>query len=133
VVVESIDKDMAGSPELATRIRDGLAQLSKAAGGDFTAVNAEKQVEAMQILEGTPFFSDMLNDAVLFLQQQDRLAKVGPHFGRPLSQGSGTQPWHTVFLGLPMLARGLALWYTHTGWGAQAGLVALMPRANIVA
>jgi hypothetical protein len=61
VVVESIDKDMAGSPELATRIRDGLAQLSKAAGGDFTAVNAEKQVEAMQILEGTPFFSDMLN------------------------------------------------------------------------
>jgi hypothetical protein len=61
VVVESIDKDMAGSPELATRIRDGLVVLNQAAGGDFTAVDADKQVEAMKKLEGTPFFSDMLN------------------------------------------------------------------------
>jgi len=61
VVVESIDKEMAGSSELATRIRDGLAQLNKAAGGDFTAVDAGQQVEAMTKLEGTPFFSDMLN------------------------------------------------------------------------
>ena len=61
VVVESIDRDMAGSPELASRLRDGLAQLNKAAGGDFTAVTAEVQLEAMKKLEGTPFFSDMLN------------------------------------------------------------------------
>ena len=61
VVVEAIDKDMAGSPELATRIRDGLAQLNQAAGGDFTAVDADKQVAVMKKLEGTPFFSDMLN------------------------------------------------------------------------
>ena len=59
--VESIDRDMAGSPELASRLRDGLAQLNKAAGGDFTAVTAEVQVEAMKKLEGTAFFSDMLN------------------------------------------------------------------------
>src|SRR6266851_608223 len=61
VVVESIDRDMAGSPELAARLRDGLAQLNKAAGGDFTAVTAEVQLEAMKKLEGAPFFSDMLN------------------------------------------------------------------------
>jgi hypothetical protein len=61
VVVESIDKDMAGSPELATRIRDGLAKLNQAAGGDFAAIDADKQVETMKKLEGTPFFSDMLD------------------------------------------------------------------------
>jgi hypothetical protein len=61
VVVESIDKEMAGSAALATEIRAGLAQLSEAAGGDFTAVDADKQVQAMKKLEGTPFFSDMLN------------------------------------------------------------------------
>jgi hypothetical protein len=61
VVVEAIDKDMAASQELATRIRDGLAQLNQVAGGDFTAVDADKQVAAMKKLEGTPFFSDMLN------------------------------------------------------------------------
>jgi hypothetical protein len=61
VVVVAIDKDMAGSPELATRIRDGLTQLNEAAGGDFTAVDAQSQIAAMKKLEGTPFFADMLN------------------------------------------------------------------------
>jgi hypothetical protein len=61
VVVVAIDKDMAGSPELATRIRDGLAQLNQAAGGDFTAADADRQIAAMKKLENTPFFSDMLN------------------------------------------------------------------------
>lgn len=61
VVVESIDTDMAASPELAKRIRDGLAQLNAAAGGDFAAADADKQLEVLKKLEGTPFFSDMLN------------------------------------------------------------------------
>ena len=61
VVVEAIDKDMAGSPELATRIRAGLVQLNQAAGGDFTGADADKQIAAMKKLEDTAFFSDMLN------------------------------------------------------------------------
>jgi hypothetical protein len=61
VVVEAIDKDMAGSPELATRIRDGLVQLNQAAGGDFATADTDKQVAAIKKLEGTPFFADMLN------------------------------------------------------------------------
>jgi len=61
VVIESIDKDMAGSPELTTRVRDGLVQLNQAAGGDFVAAAADKQIEAMKKLENTPFFSDILN------------------------------------------------------------------------
>ena len=61
VVVEAIDKEMAGSPELKTRIGDGLAQLNQAAGGNFAAVDADKQIAAIKKLEGTPFFSDMLN------------------------------------------------------------------------
>jgi hypothetical protein len=78
VVVESIDKEMAGSSELATRIRDGLAQLNKAAGGDFTAVDADKQVEAMKKLEGTPFFSDMLNKTQFYFYNNKT---VWPKFG----------------------------------------------------
>jgi hypothetical protein len=78
VVVESIDKDMAGSPELAGRIRDGLAQLNQVAGRDFTAVDADKQVEAMKKLESTPFFSDMLNKTQLYFYNNK---KVWPKFG----------------------------------------------------
>ena len=61
VVVESIDHDMAGSPALAGRIRDGLAELNQAAGGDFAAVDADKQADVMKNLERTPFFSDMFS------------------------------------------------------------------------
>jgi hypothetical protein len=78
VVVESIDKEMAGSPELATEIRVGLARLSEAAGGDFTAVGADKQVEAMKKLEGTPFFSDMLNKTQFYFYNNKT---VWPKFG----------------------------------------------------
>jgi hypothetical protein len=78
VVVESIDKDMAASPELATRIRDGLVALNQAAGGDFTAVGADKQVEAMKKLEGTPFFSDVLNKTQFYFYNNKT---VWPKFG----------------------------------------------------
>lgn len=60
VVVESIDKEMAGSPDLAKKIRDGLARLNDSAGGDFSAAAADRQLEAIKQLEGSPFFADML-------------------------------------------------------------------------
>ena len=78
VVVESIDKEMAGSSALATEIRDGLAQLSKAAGGDFTTVDADQQVAAMKKLEGTAFFSDMLNKTQFYFYNNKT---VWPKFG----------------------------------------------------
>ena len=78
VVVESIDKDMAGSPELKTRIQDGLAQLNQAAGGDFSAAAVDKQVEAMKKLEDTPFFSDMLNKTQFYFYNNKT---VWPKFG----------------------------------------------------
>ncbi|HTS52551.1 MAG TPA: twin-arginine translocation signal domain-containing protein [Burkholderiales bacterium] len=78
VVVESIDKEMAGSPELKTRIQDGLAQLNEAAGGDFSAVDADKQLEAMTKLESTPFFSDMLNKTQFYFYNNKT---VWPKFG----------------------------------------------------
>ncbi len=78
VVVESIDKEMAGSPELKARIHDGLAQLNQIAGGDFSAVGADKQVEAMNKLENTPFFSDMLNKTQFYFYNNKT---VWPKFG----------------------------------------------------
>jgi len=78
VVVEAIDKDMAGSAELATRIRDGLAQLGQAAGGGFSSADPQKQLQAMKQLEGTPFFSDMLNKTQFYFYNDKA---VWPKFG----------------------------------------------------
>jgi hypothetical protein len=78
VVVESIDKDMAASPELAKRIRDGLAQLNQAAGGDFATLDAHRQIEAMKKVESTAFFPDMLNKTQFYFYNNKA---VWPKFG----------------------------------------------------
>ena len=78
VVVEAINRDMAGSPELATRIRNGLAQLDQTAGGDFTALSPDAQIATMKKLENTPFFSDMLNKTQLYFYNNKAVwAKFG--------------------------------------------------------
>ena len=59
VVVESIDKEMAGSPELASQIRDGLAKLNEEAGVDFAATGTDKQIAVMTKMESSPFFAAM--------------------------------------------------------------------------
>ena len=78
VVVESIDHDMAGSPALAARIRDGLAELNHAAGGKFAAVDADKQADVMKNLERTPFFSDMFGKTQFYFYNNKA---VWPKFG----------------------------------------------------
>jgi len=78
VAVESIDKDMAASPELAARMREGLANLNQILGREFTALNSDQQVEAMKKLEGTPFFADMLSKTQVYLYNNKSL---WPKFG----------------------------------------------------
>ena len=78
VVVESIDKEMAGSAELATQIRAGLTQLNQAAGGDFASADADKQLAAMKQLEGTSFFSAMLGKTQFYFYNNKA---VWPKFG----------------------------------------------------
>jgi hypothetical protein len=58
-VVDAIDKEMAGSPDLTRQIREGLVSLNEAAGGNFTAVGSDQQIAAMTKLETTPFFGAM--------------------------------------------------------------------------
>jgi hypothetical protein len=78
VVVESIDADMAASPDMAGGVRDGLARLNAAAGGDFAGAAADRQVDAMKKLESTPFFSDMLNKTQVYFYGNKN---VWPKFG----------------------------------------------------
>ena len=73
VVVESIDKDMAGSSDLAAQIRAGLAELNETAGGDFTSAGADKQIAAMKKLETTPFFATMLGKTQFYFYNNSRV------------------------------------------------------------
>ncbi len=78
VVVESIDKEMAGSKDLAAQIREGLAKLNDATGGNFAAAGADKQIAAMTKMESTPFFAAMQGKAqYYFYNSQPVWAKLG--------------------------------------------------------
>jgi hypothetical protein len=78
VVVESIDKEMAGSTELAAQIRDGLAKLNETAGGDFAAAGTDKQIAAMTKMEASPFFAAMQGKTqYYFYNSQAVWAKLG--------------------------------------------------------
>lgn len=78
VVVESIDKEMAGSSELAARIREGFAEMSQAFGKEFSQLSVDNQIAAMKKVEGTPFFSDMLNKTSFYFYNNKN---VWPKFG----------------------------------------------------
>ena len=78
LVVESIDKEMAGSTELATQIRDGLAKLSEETGGDFAAAGKDKQIAAMTKMESSPFFAAMQGKTQYYFYNNPA---VWPKFG----------------------------------------------------
>ncbi len=77
-VVKGIDTDMAGDPELAARVKAGFADLTAAAGTEFSDLDTAGQIAAMKKVETTPFFTDMLDKTTLhFYNNPD----VWPHFG----------------------------------------------------
>jgi hypothetical protein len=78
VVVESIDKEMTGSKELAAQIREGLAKLNESTGGNFVAAGADKQIEVMTKMETSPFFAAMQGKTqYYFYNSQAVWAKLG--------------------------------------------------------
>ena len=78
VVVQGIDKEMAGEPDLEVRIKSGFADLKAIAGAEFSELDVTDQIAAMKKSENTPFFTDMLEKTTFhFYNNPD----VWPHFG----------------------------------------------------
>lgn len=76
--VESIDASVASNPELRKALEDGIATLIKAAGGDWTSLNAAKQTELLQHVASEPFFQAIRSNMVVSLYDNP---KIWPKFG----------------------------------------------------
>jgi hypothetical protein len=61
----------AGDAKTATLLRDGIADLNKAAGGNFAKATAGKQLAAVKSLEGTPFFNAVRGKCITSLYDND--------------------------------------------------------------
>ena len=61
----------AADAKTAAMLKDGITQLDKAAGGNFTKASAAKQLEAVKSLEGTPFFGAVRGKCITSLYDND--------------------------------------------------------------
>ncbi|WP_293640990.1 tat (twin-arginine translocation) pathway signal sequence [Polaromonas sp.] len=76
------DLDDAATKDSATAalMHTGIADLNKAAGGDFPKASAARQLAAVKSLEGTPFFAAVRGKCVTSLYDNDMAFAV---FGYP--------------------------------------------------
>ncbi|MFZ2388736.1 MAG: tat (twin-arginine translocation) pathway signal sequence [Polaromonas sp.] len=71
LLAKDLDAGASKDPATATLLRNGIADLNKAAGGNFAKVSAARQLAAVKSLEGTPFFAAVRGKCVTSLYDND--------------------------------------------------------------
>ena len=61
----------AADAKTASMLKDGIASLDKAAGGNFAKSTAAKQLAAVKSIEGTPFFAAVRGKCITSLYDND--------------------------------------------------------------
>jgi hypothetical protein len=64
-------KDLDGNKDNTKLLKDGVAALNKAAGGDFTKATDAKKLEIVKGMEKTPFFSTVRGQCITSLYDND--------------------------------------------------------------
>jgi len=71
LLAKDLDTAAAADAATATQLRSGIADLDKAAGGNFAKAPAAKQLAAVKSLETTPFFGTVRGKCVTSLYDND--------------------------------------------------------------
>jgi len=71
LVVKDLDAGAAADPKNAKLLKDGIAALNKAAGGNFAESAYEKRLTIIKGMEGDPFFSAVRGKCVTSLYDND--------------------------------------------------------------
>jgi hypothetical protein len=80
LLAKDLDGKAAGDAAAATILREGIAALNKAAGGDFSKASEAKRLALVTALEGTPFFGMVRGQCITSLYDNDMAFAV---FGYP--------------------------------------------------
>ncbi|MGH7185295.1 MAG: twin-arginine translocation signal domain-containing protein, partial [Pseudomonadota bacterium] len=67
LLAKDLDAKAAGSAADAKLLRDGIAGLDTAAGGNFIKASAAKKLEIVKSIEGTPFFNTVRGQCITSL------------------------------------------------------------------
>lgn len=80
LVAKDLDAEAATNSQTAAMLRDGVAQLNKAAGGNFASAGDAVRLKAAKALEGSPFFNGVRGKCITSLYNNDM---AFAHFGYP--------------------------------------------------
>lgn len=80
LVAKDLDTDASGNGQTAAMLRDGVAQLDKAAGGNFASASHEARVKATKAIEASSFFNGVRGKCITSLYDNDM---AFAHFGYP--------------------------------------------------
>ncbi|NMM08132.1 MAG: tat (twin-arginine translocation) pathway signal sequence [Polaromonas sp.] len=71
LLAKDLDAGATSDAKTTTLLRGGIADLDKAAGGNFTKATPAKQLAAVKSLESTPFFAAVRGKCVTSLYDND--------------------------------------------------------------
>jgi hypothetical protein len=80
LLAKDLDAKAASDAGAASQIRDGIAALNQAAGGNFAKAGAAAKLEIVKAIEGQPFFNLVRGQCVTSLYDNDMAYAV---FGYP--------------------------------------------------
>jgi len=99
LLVKDLDAKVKDDATIAQKLRDGLARLDEAAGGNFAKANAEQRLAAVKQIEDTPFFVTVRGQCITSLYDNEMawaaLGYEGPAFdkGGYLMRGFDDLKW----------------------------------------
>jgi len=80
LLAKDLDADASKDPQAAQQLKDGVAELNKAAGGSFAKASDAKRKQVVKGMEGTPFFGTVRGKCITSLYNNDM---AFAHFGYP--------------------------------------------------
>ena len=80
LLAKDLDAKASADPAAAAQLRDGIAALNKAAGGNFAKASAARKLDIVKSMEGNPFFATVRGQCVTSLYDNDMAFAV---FGYP--------------------------------------------------
>ena len=80
LLAKDLDAKAAGDAAAASQIREGIAALNQAAGGNFAKAAAPRKLEIVKGMEGQPFFNTVRGQCITSLYDNDMAFAV---FGYP--------------------------------------------------
>jgi hypothetical protein len=80
LLAKDLDAAASGDAKVAQQLREGIAGLNQATGGNFAKASDAKRLAAVKAIEGSPFFATVRGKCITSLYDNDMAYKV---FGYP--------------------------------------------------